>query len=224
RAVTALVTHTEVDPHDPAFQRPGKFIGGQLTDHQARMMEIERGWTTARDGARMRRVVPSPQPKAIVELPAVRALLAAGAVVIAAGGGGVPVTRDPDTDRVRGVEAVVDKDLTAALLAEQLDADALLILTDVTHVFTHYGATHPGPLVTTTPGRLRELALPEGSMRPKADAAAGFAERTGRIAAIGPLDNALGTLLGTTGTTVRAALGGGKPDHEALPAGSRAST
>ncbi|MEU1289873.1 carbamate kinase [Kitasatospora sp. NPDC005856] len=222
RAVTALVTHTEVDPHDPAFQRPGKFIGGRLTDQQARTMETERGWTTARDGAHLRRVVPSPQPKAIVEVPAVRTLLATGAVVIAAGGGGVPVTRDPHTGRVRGVEAVVDKDLTAALLAQQLDADALLILTDVTHVFTHYGTAHPGPLVTATPERLRELDLPEGSMRPKADAAAGFAERTGRIAAIGPLDNALGTLLGTTGTTVRTAPAGAKPDHEALPAGTPA--
>ncbi|MGA5822039.1 carbamate kinase, partial [Kitasatospora sp. NPDC094028] len=222
RAVTALVTHTEVDPHDPAFQRPGKFIGGQLTDHQARMMEIERGWTTARDGARMRRVVPSPQPKAIVELPAVRALLATGAVVIAAGGGGVPVTRDPDTDRVRGVEAVVDKDLAAALLAEQLDADALLILTDVTHVFTHYGATRPGPLVTATPGRLRELDLPEGSMRPKAEAAAAFAERTGGLAAIGPLDDALGTVLGTTGTSVRALPAPAGPGRKALPEGPSA--
>ncbi|MFH9352833.1 carbamate kinase [Kitasatospora sp. NPDC017646] len=222
RAVTALVTHTEVDPHDPAFQRPAKFIGGQLTDHQARMMEIERGWTTARDGTRMRRVVPSPQPKAIVEVPAVRALLATGAVVIAAGGGGVPVTRDPNTDRVRGVEAVVDKDLTAALLARQLDADALLILTDVTHVFTHYGAAHPGPLVTATPEQLRELALPEGSMRPKADAAAEFAERTGRIAAIGPLDNALGTLLGTTGTTVRSLPGTAGQGPKASPAGPAA--
>ncbi|MDY0812555.1 carbamate kinase [Kitasatospora purpeofusca] len=211
RAVTVLVTHTEVDPHDPAFQRPAKFIGGQLTDRQARTAEIERGWTTARDGARMRRVVPSPQPKAIVEVAAVRALLATGAVVVAAGGGGVPVTRDPVTARVRGVEAVVDKDLTAALLADQLDADALLLLTDVTHVFTRYGTADPRPLVTATPEHLRELDLPEGSMRPKAEAAAGFAERTGRIAAIGPLDNALGMLLGTTGTTVRTASGEGRP-------------
>lgn len=204
RNVTALITHTEVDPHDPAFRRPSKFIGGQLTDRQASLMELERGWTTARDGTCLRRTVPSPQPKAIIEVPAIRALLATGAVVIAAGGGGIPVTRDPDTGRLRGVEAVVDKDLTAALLAEQLDADALLILTDVTHVFTRFGAAHPGPLTTVTPGRLRALDLPEGSMRPKAEATAAFAERTGHVAAIGPLDDALGTLLGTTGTTVRA--------------------
>ncbi|MFJ8441288.1 carbamate kinase [Kitasatospora griseola] len=210
RAVTALVTHTEVDPGDPAFRRPTKFIGGRLTDRQARLMEIERGWSTARDGERLRRVVPSPRPTAIVEVAAVRTLLDAGHLVVAAGGGGVPVTRDPGTGRVRGVEAVVDKDLTAALLARRLDADALLILTDVTHVFAGYGSAHPEPLLTATPERLRALDLPEGSMGPKADAAAGFAERTGRIAAIGPLDDALGTLLGTAGTAVRAAAPGGR--------------
>ncbi|WP_063763360.1 carbamate kinase [Streptomyces sp. NRRL WC-3742] len=222
RAVTALVTHTEVDPHDAAFKHPTKFIGQQLTAEQARRMERERGWTTAQDGAHHRRVVPSPRPREVLEAPAVRVLLAGGAVVICAGGGGVPVTRNPDTGRLTGVEAVVDKDLTAALLAEQLDADALLILTDVTHVFTRFGAAHPGPLAATTPEHLRALDLPEGSMRPKAEAAASFAERTGHLAAIGPLDDALGTILGTTGTTVRAAVERGKPGPQALPAGPSA--
>ncbi|MFD9126620.1 carbamate kinase [Kitasatospora sp. NPDC059571] len=203
REVAALVTHTEVDRHDPAFHRPDKFIGGRLTADRAGAMERERGWTCARDGAHLRRVVPSPEPRAVVELSSVRALLATGAVVIAAGGGGVPVVRDPGSGRLRGVEAVVDKDRTAALLAEQIDADALLILTDVTHVFTRFGAAHPGPLTTVTPERLRELDLPAGSMRPKAEAAAAFTERTGRLAVIGPLDDALGTVLGTTGTVVR---------------------
>ncbi|MFI9162234.1 carbamate kinase [Kitasatospora aureofaciens] len=222
RAVTALVTHTEVDSHDPAFQHPDKFIGGQLTEPRARTMELDRGWTTARDGAHHRRVVPSPEPRAIVELPAIRALLATGSVVIAAGGGGVPVVRNPDTGLLRGVEAVVDKDRTAALLAEQLDADALLILTDVTHVFTRFGAAHPGALTTVTPQRLRELDLPAGSMRPKAEAAAAFAEHTGNLAAIGPLDNALGALLGTTGTTVRALPAPGDRGPAALPTGHSA--
>ncbi|MFE9425779.1 carbamate kinase [Kitasatospora sp. NPDC006697] len=222
RMVTALVTHTEVDAHDPAFEHPDKFIGGQLTDHQARMAELDRGWTCARDGAHLRRVVPSPEPRAIVELPAIRALLAGGAVVIAAGGGGVPVVRNGDTGLLRGVEAVVDKDRTAALLAEHLDADALLILTDVTHVFTRFGAGHPGPLVTATPEQLRELDLPAGSMRPKAEAAAAFAEHTGNLAAIGPLDDALGTVLGSTGTTVRALPAPGDRGPAALPAGPSA--
>ncbi|WP_052390739.1 carbamate kinase [Streptomyces sp. NRRL B-24484] len=219
RSVTALVTHTEVDPQDPAFRRPTKFVGGQLTDRQARLMGTERGWTTARDGDRLRRTVPSPRPGAITELPAIRALLAAGTVVVAAGGGGVPVVRNPDTGCVRGVEAVVDKDLTAALLAEQLDADALLILTDVTHVFTRFGASRPGPLTTATPGELRALDLPEGSMRPKAEAAAAFAERTGRPAVIGPLDDALGALVGTTGTTVRALSPAGDTGRRSTPTG-----
>ncbi|MGW3043990.1 carbamate kinase [Kitasatospora sp. NPDC001159] len=223
RAVAAVVTHTEVDPHDPAFRQPSKFIGGQLTEAQARLMENERGWTTARDGDRLRRTVPSPRPVAIAEVPIVRNLLAAGTVVIAAGGGGIPVTRDPDTGRVRGVEAVVDKDLTAALLAEQLDADALLILTDVTHVFTGFGTRHPRPLLTTTPEGLRALDLPEGSMRPKAEAAASFAERTGGLAAIGPLDNALGILLGTTGTTVLASAEEGKQEPKGPAQGTIAS-
>ncbi|MER7754994.1 carbamate kinase [Kitasatospora sp. NPDC097643] len=202
RAVAAVLTHTEVDPHDPAFQRPDKFIGGALDEAQARRMAAEHGWTTAKDGTRLRRTVPSPRPVAVTEVPALRTLLAAGTVVIAAGGGGVPVTRDTVTGLVHGVEAVVDKDRTAALLAEQLDADALLILTDVTHVFTGFGTSRPRPLLTATPAGLRALDLPDGSMRPKAEAAASFAERTGGLAAIGPLDNALGILLGATGTTV----------------------
>ncbi|MBO1413156.1 carbamate kinase [Streptomyces sp. FH025] len=220
RPVVALVTHTEVDPHDPAFKRPGKFIGGQLSEPQAHLMEAERGWTTARDGDHLRRTVASPRPVAVTEVPAVRTLLAAGTVVIAAGGGGVPVTRDPVTGLVRGVEAVVDKDLTAALLAEQLGADALLILTDVTHVFTGFGTSRPRPLLTVTPEGLRALDLPEGSMRPKAEAAASFVERTGGLAAIGPLDNALGILLGTTGTSVRALAEDGQrgPEVLAVPA------
>nr|WP_257018888.1 hypothetical protein [Streptomyces sp. TLI_235] len=143
-------------------------------------------------------------------------------MVVAAGGGGVPITRDPDTGRVRGVEAVVDKDLTAALLAERLDADALLILTDVTHVFTRFGAAHPGPLITATPGELRGLDLPEGSMRPKAEAVAASAERTGRLAVIGPLDDALGALLGTTGTSVRVPSPAGETGRTSTPAGPSA--
>ncbi|MGW3040243.1 carbamate kinase [Kitasatospora sp. NPDC001159] len=204
RAVAAVVTHTEVDPHDPAFTHPAKFIGQPLTDRQAVRLSRELGWSTAQDGPVRRRVVPSPEPRAVLEAPVVRQLLGGRTVVICAGGGGVPVVRDRVTGLVTGVEAVVDKDRTAALLAEQLDADALLILTDVTHVFTAFGTSRPRPLLTATPAQLRALDLPEGSMRPKVEAAASFVERTGGLAAIGPLDNALGILLGTTGTTVAA--------------------
>ena len=203
RAVVALVTHTEVDPADPAFQHPTKFIGQTCTKSQAVQLIRERGWTMAPDGDDWRRVVPSPRPRTVLEAPTVRSLVAAGTVVVCAGGGGIPVTRNPNTGLLHGVEAVVDKDRTAALLAGQLDADALLILTDVTHVFAHYGTRHAHALPAATPAELRALDLPEGSMRPKAEAAATFVEHTGGIAGIGPLDDALGILIGTTGTLIR---------------------
>jgi carbamate kinase len=209
REVAALVTHTEVAADDPAFTHPTKFIGRSYTPAQAERLTAERSWTLAKDGDALRRVVPSPAPGRILELPVVRTLLAAGDIVVCAGGGGVPLLRDPATDMLRGAEAVVDKDLTAALLAELVDADALLILTDVTHVYRRFGHADPGPLTRTTPAELRALALPEGSMGPKAGAAASFVERTGGLAGIGPLDDALGVLLGTTGTLVRP----GEPVH-----------
>jgi carbamate kinase len=203
RTVVALVTHTEVSAADPAFRHPAKYIGPVYTEREAIRLRQEQDWTLVQDGTNWRRVVPSPRPHSVLEVPVVRELLADGTLVICAGGGGVPVVRDHATGRLRGAEAVVDKDLTAALLAEQLDADALLILTDVTHVFAHYGKRHPRPLLDVGPGELRDLDLPEGSMRPKAEAAAQFVERTGGLAGIGPLDNALGILRGITGTLVR---------------------
>ena len=218
RDVVALVTHTEVDPADPAFQHPTKFIGQTCTRPQAEQLTRERGWTMAQDGDDWRRVVPSPRPRTVLEAPTVRSLVAAGTVVVCAGGGGIPVTRNPNTGLLHGSEAVVDKDRTAALLAEQLDADALLILTDVTHVFAHYGTRHARPLPAATPAELRALDLPEGSMRPKAQAAATFVEHTGGMAGIGPLDDALGILLGTTGTLIhpdKAASRQGRPRAEA---------
>ena len=218
RDVVALVTHTRVDPADPAFQHPTKFIGQGYTEFQAVTLIRERGWTMAPDRDDWRRVVPSPRPQAVLEASTVRALVAAGTVVVCAGGGGIPVTLNPNTGLQHGSEAVVDKDRTAALLAEQLDADALLILTDVTHVFAHYGTGHAHPLPAATPAELRALDLPEGSMRPKAEAAATFVEGTGGIAGIGPLDDALGILLGTTGTLIhpdKAASRQGRPRAEA---------
>ncbi len=203
RNVVALITHTQVDPDDPAFEHPTKYIGQSYTKVQADQLVLDRGWTMAPDGDDWRRVVPSPQPRTVLEAATVRSLVAAGTVVVCAGGGGIPLVRAPGTGLLHGSEAVVDKDRTAALLAEQLDADALLILTDVTHVFANYGHRHEHPLLAATPAQLRALDLPEGSMRPKVEAAAGFVEHTGGIAGIGPLDDALGILLGTTGTLVR---------------------
>ncbi|MFG2310867.1 carbamate kinase [Streptomyces sp. NPDC048566] len=202
RPVTALVTHTLVDPGDPAFERPGTFVGQVYPRDIAQSLARKHGWHIARDTAGWRRTVPCPEPEAVLETDVIHALLNSGAVVVCGGGGGVPVTTDADTGRLNGVEAVVDTDLTAALLAEELKADFLLLLTDVPNVYTDFGTPRRQPLLGTTPDVLRSLPLPEGSMRPKAEAAARFVERTGGPAAIGALGAAYAIAHGTTGTLV----------------------
>jgi carbamate kinase len=154
------------------------------------------------DGEAWRRVVPSPRPQRIVETRLIRTLVEAGTVVVCAGGGGVPVVRDAATGLLRGTEAVVDKDLTAALLAEALDADALLLVTDVPAVQTGYGTPAATAIHHTTPARLRAGSFPDGSMGPKVDAACRFAELTGGMAAIGALGAAAAMLRGESGTIV----------------------
>jgi len=154
-----------------------------------------------RDGISWRRVVPSPEPVRIVELDMIEQLLRAGAIVICAGGGGIPVTRD-DNGGLHGVEAVLDKDLTAALLATDLGARALLILTDVPAVIRGYGTAAARPIRRATVAELRAMSFPAGSMGPKVEAACRFAEATGGIAAIGRLDDATALLAGTAGTIV----------------------
>lgn len=201
--VAALVTHTVVRADDPAFERPTKFVGQVYRRDVAQALARKRGWHIAKDTTGWRRVVPSPAPEAIVETDTVHTLLSSGALVVCCGGGGVPVTADRGTGELTGVEAVVDKDLTAALLAEELKADFLLILTDVPHVYTDFGTPRQRPVLDVTPAQLLDRALPEGSMRPKAEAAAGFVERTGALAAIGALDDAYGIVHGTSGTLVR---------------------
>ncbi|MBK3633449.1 carbamate kinase [Streptomyces sp. MBT97] len=151
----------------------------------------------------LRGVVPSPAPEGIVEADTVHALLDSGALVVWCGGGGVPVTSDRITGELTGVEAVVDKDLTAAFLAEELKADFLLILTDVPNVYTDFGTPRQRPLLDVTPAQLLERAGPAGPMRPKAAAAARFVDRTGALAAIGALDAAYAIVHGTSGTLVR---------------------
>ncbi|MFB4298525.1 carbamate kinase [Actinomadura sp. NTSP31] len=200
REVVALLTETLIDPADPAFGRPTKFIGRAYTQAEAERMREDRGWAMRADGRAWRRVVPSPEPRAIVELPSIRRLVDDGCLVIAAGGGGVPV--DPDH---HGVEAVVDKDLTAALLAARLKADTLLLLTDVAAVMRDYGTVDARPIREITPERLRTLDLPGGSMGPKAEGACRFAEhRPGAVAVIGSLSDAPALLLGGAGTRIEA--------------------
>ncbi|MEU9386453.1 carbamate kinase, partial [Streptomyces sp. NPDC048279] len=181
RRVATLVTHTLVRADDPAFEHPAKFVGQVYGQDVAKALARRRGWRTGLDGGGWRRVVPSPSPRGIVEIETIRELLDAGTLVICAGGGGVPVTADRVSGALTGVEAVVDKDLTAALLAEELKADFLLILTDVPCVYADYGTPDQRPVLDATPARLRGAGYPEGSMGPNAEAAARFVERTGGL-------------------------------------------
>ncbi|MFJ3306673.1 carbamate kinase [Streptomyces sp. NPDC086549] len=201
--ITALITHTLVRTDDPAFERPTKFVGQVYSRKLAESIARRYGWHIAKDGTGWRRVVPSPLPERILETQTIHELLAGGALVICAGGGGIPVTADNDTGALNGVEAVIDKDLTAALLAEDLKADFLLILTDVPCVYDGYDTPDPHPVLDATPDTLRRGGFPDGSMGPKAEAAARFVERTGGLAAIGALDAAYEIVHGRSGTLVR---------------------
>ena len=200
RQVACLVSRTLVRGDDPAFAEPAKFVGPVYDEEQARALAAAHGWQIRRDGARWRRVVPSPEPAELLDLPAVCLLLDGGAIVVCAGGGGVPVVASDGG--LRGVEAVVDKDLTASLLARQLDADALLLLTDVAAVQDGYGTPQARPIRRATPADLRQRDFPAGSMGPKIDAACRFVEATGKPAAIGRLSDARALLTGEAGTLV----------------------
>ncbi len=203
RSVGCLICQTLVDEDDPAFANPTKFVGPVYREQQARALAAERGWAMRRDGAAWRRVVPSPEPRELVELPLIRMLVESGALLVCAGGGGIPVTAD-EAGGLHGVEAVVDKDLTAALLARAVSADALLLLTDVDAVMDDFGTPNARPLRQATPGQLRARSLPAGSMGPKVEAACRFVEATGGIAAIGRLGEAPALLAGEAGTTIAA--------------------
>jgi carbamate kinase len=208
RPVAAVVTRTLVDVDDPGFTRPTKPIGRYLPADEVGVL-IEHGQVWADRGARgWRRLVASPEPRAILDAAAVAALLAAGFLVVAAGGGGIPVVRDADGG-LRGVEAVVDKDHTAALLARQIQADVLVLLTDVRGVLEGFGTPDERVIRRTTPAELRRMDLPVGSMAPKAEACASFVEATGRVAAIGALDDALAVVQGRAGTRVEPEGGSG---------------
>ncbi|MGQ0432472.1 MAG: carbamate kinase [Microthrixaceae bacterium] len=203
--LATLLTQVIVDPDDVAFADPTKFVGPVYGTREARLLAHERGWAVAPDGPdgdHWRRVVPSPEPKSIVEIHTIRTLVHHGITVTCVGGGGIPVVTD-DAGGLRGVEAVVDKDLSAALLAKQLDADALLLLTDVDAVYAGWGSSHQRPIRETRPALLRPLDLAAGSIGPKVEAACRFAEGGGRFAAIGALGDAAAILRGEAGTIVR---------------------
>ena len=206
-AVAALVTRTRVDADDPHFAEPSKPIGRYLPEAEARVM-IEHGQVWEDRGAKgWRRVVASPEPQEILDAPAVAALLAAGYVVVSAGGGGIPVVRDPD-GAVLGVEAVIDKDLSAALLARSIGADVLVIATDVPAVSLDRGTPSERALGAVAVGELRryfaEGQFERGSMGPKVDAVCRFVEAGGGRAAITSLESIAEAVTGTAGTVVTA--------------------
>ncbi|MCW2694662.1 MAG: carbamate kinase [Mycobacterium sp.] len=201
RPVVSVVTQIRVDGADPAFGRPSKFIGATYDRAAAERMAARHGWTVAPDGARWRRVVPSPQPLSMVEQPSVDLLLRAGTLVVCGGGGGAPVVTDAQ-GRLRGIEAVVDKDATAAMLAESVAADHLLVLTDVAAVMRDFGTPHAAPVRRIEVDELAAMTFPAGSMGPKIDACRRFVAATGRSAAIGSLREAAAVLAGTAGTTI----------------------
>jgi carbamate kinase len=198
-----LLTMIEVDPADPAFQNPTKFVGPVYTQPQADKLASEKGWAFKEDGQHWRRVVPSPEPKRIFEIRPIRGLLNHDVIVICAGGGGVPVMFDPDSDhKLVGVEAVIDKDLASQLLANDVDADLLVLATDVDAVYTDWGTPQQARLDRVTPAELRSLSFPAGSMGPKVEAVARFVEATGKRAAIGALDDIEAIVEGSAGTQV----------------------
>jgi carbamate kinase len=200
RQAACLVSRTLVRLDDPAFACPSKFVGPVYDERQARALAASQHWDIRRDGARWRRVVPSPEPAGLPDLPAIRTLLGNGAIVVCAGGGGVPVVDGAGC--ARGVEAVVDKDLTAALLARELRADALLLLTDVAAVQDDHGTPRARPIRRATPAGLRKRDFPAGSMGPKIEAVCRFVEATGKPAAIGRLADAGTLLAGEAGTLI----------------------
>jgi carbamate kinase len=206
REIATLLTQVEVDGADPAFAKPGKPIGPVYGEAEVRQLRARTSWTFVPDGRGFRRAVPSPVPRLIREINVIKLLVHSGMVVICAGGGGIPVVATAD-GALRGVEAVIDKDLSSALLAEEVGADVLLLLTDVPAVWTKWPMSAGRPIGHITPKELRTYAFDPGSMAPKVEAACRFAERTGGVAGIGAIEQAAAILAGKAGTTVAATRG-----------------
>jgi carbamate kinase len=203
--VATLLTMITVDPDDPAFASPAKFVGPVYAKDAADKLAAEKGWTFRQDGTAWRRVVPSPQPRRILEIQPISWLLERGAVVICAGGGGIP-TMFPSSGPgdLLGVEAVIDKDLASELLAEDVDADLFVMATDVDGVYLDWGRPQQRRLDTVTPQELAGHQFAAGSMGPKVEAATRFAAKTGKRAAIGSLADIAQIVAGKAGTNVAA--------------------
>ena len=202
-----ILTMVEVDRDDPGFKNPTKFIGPVYSASDAERLKADKGWAMKQDGDKWRRVVASPLPKQIFEVRPIRWLLGQGTIVIAAGGGGIPTVYEPGR-RLRGVEAVIDKDLCSELLARQLEADVFIMATDADAVFLDWGKPTAKAFRRASPKAMRDFSFPAGSMGPKVDAACHFAEATGKAAAIGALQDLAAIVRGEAGTTITSAVSG----------------
>lgn len=203
KPIATVLTMVEVDPDDPAFQNPSKFVGPCYAEESAARLTAEKGWVFKKDGESWRRVVASPEPKQIFELAPIRWLMEKGTVVICAGGGGIPTVYLPDGTRTLvGIEAVIDKDLAGELLAEKLDADIFVMATDAEGVYTGWGTPAKALLGRVTPEELAEHEFAEGSMGPKVKAAVRFVTATGKRAAIGRLEDITRIVKGEVGTNI----------------------
>lgn len=202
RPLATILTMIEVDADDPAFDDPTKFIGPTYAKDEADRLADEQGWMVKLDGEEFRRVVASPRPRRIFELGPISTLVEQGVIVICAGGGGIPTVLD-EHGVLRGVEAVIDKDLASSLLARQLRADLLLVATDVDGVYVDWGTADERRLEQVTPDELEEMSFPEGSMGPKVEAAVEFVRETGNEAVIGSLADIEEIVHGDGGTRVR---------------------
>ncbi len=198
-----VLTMVEVDPDDPGFQNPTKFVGPVYEKDEADRLAAEKGWVVKLDGAKWRRVVPSPLPKRIFEIRPIRWLLDQGTVVICAGGGGIPTLYQKGADRkLIGVEAVIDKDLCSELLARELDADLFVMLTDADAVYLDWGTPTQRAIRRATPAALSGIGFAAGSMGPKVAAACAFAQATGKKSAIGALEDLSRIIAGEAGTMI----------------------
>ncbi len=205
--VVTLLTQIVVDPRDPAFAAPSKPVGPVYEEGEARRLAEARGWRIAPDGSHWRRVVASPTPLEIPDLRVIKFLIEREVIVICTGGGGIPVVRRQDGSLV-GIEAVIDKDRASALLAEELGADALLLLTDVEAVHRDWGTPQATPIRTASPEEIAQLDLPVGSMGPKVEAASRFVRAGGAMAGIGRLADAAKILERASGTVIVGGDGG----------------
>ncbi len=199
--LATILTMIEVDAGDPAFADPTKFIGPVYEEAEARRLAADKDWSIKPDGDKWRRVVPSPLPKRIFQIRPIEWLVEKGVVVICAGGGGIPTVYDADR-KLRGVEAVIDKDLATELLARELSADLFIMATDADAVYLDWGKDTQRAIRRASPDHLAAYEFAAGSMGPKVAAACQFATLTGKTAAIGALSDIEDILEGRKGTTV----------------------